>query len=478
MNADGNCQYIHLRFFYLKQKINIIINNMQITKESKALLNDVVKVQIQKDDYLPGFENKVKKYSKTVDVKGFRKGMVPVGMVKKMYGDGILAEEINALIDKSLDNFIKENNIKMLGRPIPSESQEQIELKWQENKDYTFEFEIGYQPDITLNFGKHVFKKYELKFDVSIVEKEMENVTKYFQKLEDTSDPIKENDTIYFKLTDGKEYTSDSFCSTNDLTKAGSKAFIRKKAGDKVEGKVFDLINNEKLDIKKFVFNLKAEETLDPALENENLTFEITNVKTTVVPKELTADQIKLITRDENKTTLEELKLFLGDEIKAQYVNISKNYLYTDIYKYIIEDYKMDLPMEFMKKWLVSEKDNNLTPETVEKELSNIEKQVKWDVVSNQFATQNEIKVEFEEIKNEFANRYYSYFAQSGYTPDPAQIEGFVKESMKDQKQVQKVYETILDEKLLSKMAEGVKTETVLMTEEEFVTESAKRNEK
>jgi hypothetical protein len=109
-----------------------------------------------------------------------------------------------------------------------------------------------------------------------------------------------------------------------------------------------------------------------------------------------------LITRDENKTTLEELKLFLGDEIKAQYVNISKNYLYTDIYKYIIEDYKMDLPMEFMKKWLVSEKDNNLTPETVEKELSNIEKQVKWDVVSNQFATQNEIKVEFEEIKNEF----------------------------------------------------------------------------
>jgi trigger factor len=185
-----------------------------------------------------------------------------------------------------------------------------------------------------------------------------------------------------------------------------------------------------------------------------------------------------LITRDENKTTLEELKLFLSDEIKAQYVNISKNYLYTDIYKYIIEDYKMDLPMEFMKKWLVSEKDNNLTPETVEKELSNIEKQVKWDVVSNQFATQNEIKVEFEEIKNEFANRYYSYFAQSGYTPDPAQIEGFVKESMKDQKQVQKVYETILDEKLLSKMAEGVKTETVLMTEEEFVTESAKRNEK
>ena len=101
---------------------------MQITKESKALLNDIVKVHIQKDDYLPGFENKVKKYSKTVDVKGFRKGMVPAGMVKKMYGDGILAEEINALIDQSLDKFIKENNIKMLGRPIPSESQEQIDL--------------------------------------------------------------------------------------------------------------------------------------------------------------------------------------------------------------------------------------------------------------------------------------------------------------------------------------------------------------
>lgn len=451
---------------------------MQITKESKALLNDVVKVHIQKDDYLPGFENKVKKYSKTVDVKGFRKGMVPAGMVKKMYGDGILAEEINALIDKSLDNFIKENNIKMLGRPIPSESQEQIDLKWQENKDYTFEFEIGYQPEIKLDFGKHVFKKYELKFDASIVEKEMENVTKYFQKLEDTTDPIKENDTLYFKLTDGKEFSTDSFCSTNDLTEAGTKAFLGKKVGDKVDGKAFDLINNEKLDVKKFIFSLKAEDALDTALENESLTFEITNVKTTVVPKELTADQIKLITRDENKTTLEELKLFLGDEIKAQYVNISKNYLYTDIYKFIIEDYKMDLPMEFMKKWLVSEKENNLTPEAVEKEMSNIEKQVKWDVVSNQFATQNEIKVEFEEIKNEFANRYYSYFAQSGYTPDTAQIDGFVKESMKDQKQVQKVYETILDEKLLSKMAEGVKTETVLLTEEEFVAESAKRNEK
>jgi trigger factor len=450
---------------------------MNVTRETKAAQNDILKIELTKEDYLDGFEKKLKKYSKEANIKGFRKGLAPAGMIKKMYGESILADELNHLADTALQNFIKENNIRLLGRPLLAENQEMLDIKPNEDKAYVLNFEIGFEPSYTIALDGS-FSKYEIKVTGDMVDKEIENVMKHFTKLEDSAEPVAEGDTIYFNFDNGADLKGESFCSTDELTEAGAKTFISQKMGDKVEGKALELFNNEKLDVKRYILHVQdSTEEVDAQIA-KSMTFEITNVKKRVTPETLAPEQISQVTRDESKTTMEDLKQSLEEDIKKQYHDLSQNFLRNDVYEYALENTKMDLPIDFLKKWIASEEENKMSPEVVEKEFANIEKSIKWDLISAKFALENSVKVEIEEIKNEYKTRYVQYFMQSGYNPPADQLDKFADEAMKDQKNVRKTYEQLLDTKVLDGMSSQVKTKSIVFTEDEFIAESKKRNEK
>jgi trigger factor len=450
---------------------------MNVTRETKAAQNDILKIELTKEDYLDGFEKKLKKYSKEANIKGFRKGLAPAGMIKKMYGESILADELNHLADTALQNFIKENNIRLLGRPLLAENQEMLDIKPNEDKAYVLNFEIGFEPSYTIALDGS-FSKYEIKVTGDMVDKEIENVMKHFTKLEDSAEPVAEGDTIYFNFDNGADLKGESFCSTDELTEAGAKSFISQKMGDKVEGKALELFNNEKLDVKRYILHVQdSTEEVDAQIA-KSMTFEITNVKKRVTPETLAPEQISQVTRDESKTTMEDLKQSLEEDIKKQYHDLSQNFLRNDVYEYALENTKMDLPIDFLKKWIASEEENQMSPELVEKEFANIEKSIKWDLISAKFALENSVKVEIEEIKNEYKTRYVQYFMQSGYNPPADQLDKFADEAMKDQKNVRKTYEQLLDTKVLDGMSSQVKTKSIVFTEDEFIAESKKRNEK
>ena len=450
---------------------------MNVTRETKAAQNDILKIELTKEDYRDGFEKKLRKYSKEANIKGFRKGLAPAGMIKKMYGESILADELNHLADTALQNFIKENNIRLLGRPLLADNQEMLDIKPNEDKAYVLNFEIGFEPSYTIALDGS-FSKYEIKVTKDMVDKEIENVMKHFTKLEDSAEPVAEGDTIYFNFDNGADLKGESFCSTDELTEAGVKSFVSKKIGDKVEGLALELFNNDKLDIKRYILHVQdASEEIDAQILAP-LSFEITNVKKRMTPDTLTSEQISQVTRDESKTTMEDLKASLEADIKKQYDDLSQNFLRNDVYEYALENTKMDLPVSFLKKWIASEEENKMSLEVVEKEYTNIEKSIKWDLISAKFAIDHSIKVEIEEIKNEYKTRYVQYFMQSGYNPPADQLDKFAEEAMKDQKNVRKTYEQLLDTKVLDGMSAQVKTKSISFTEEEFIAESKKRNEK
>ncbi len=451
---------------------------MNITRESKASFNDIIQIELTKEDYLPGFEQKLKKYSKEMSINGFRKGAVPVGMIKKMYGESVLAEEINHLADHALNDFVKENSIKLLGRPILADEQDTIDIKPNEDKSYLLKFEIAYEPQYEISLTGNTYSRYEIEVTESMVAKEVENVFGYFTKLEDSADPIADGDTFYFNIKNASGFSSESFASTADLTEVGLKELIGKKTNDLLDVKLVEAFNNEKLNIKKYVLNLKDDADMSDEDYNGIFNLEFTNVKKKQVPSELTAEQIANVTRDESKSTLEELKIALEDDIKKQYNNLSLNYLRNDVYEYIVANTKMELPVDFLKRWIVSEKENNLTKESVEKDFDNIAKSIKWDLITSKFALENQIKVEMEEVKNDYRARYMQYFLQSGYTPPAEQMEKFIADAMKDQNAVRKTFESILDTKVLDKMIEGISTKSVKFTEEDFIAESKRRAEK
>lgn len=450
---------------------------MNVTRELKAAQNDILKIELTQEDYKEGFEKKLKKYSKEANIKGFRKGAAPAGMIKKMYGESILADELNHLADQALQNFIKENNIRLLGRPMLADNNEILDLKPNENKSYVLNFEIGYEPNYTIALDGN-FTKYEIKLTEEMVGKEIENVKKHFTKLEDSADPIAEGDTIYFNFDNGSDIKGESFCSTDELSADGLKAFISKAMGDKIEGLAMELFNNEKLDVKRYILHVhESSEEIDAQIAMK-MTFEITNVKKRVTPEELSSEQITQITRDESKTTMEDLKSSLEADIKKQYDELAKNFLRNDVYEHVLNNTQMELPTDFLKKWIASEEENKMSADVVEKEYENIEKSIKWDLISAKFALENNVKVEIEEVKNEFKTRYIQYFMQSGYNPPADQLDKFAEEAMKDQKSVRKTYEQLLDTKVLDGMIAQVKTSGVSFSEDQFIAESKKRNEK
>lgn len=450
---------------------------MQISRETKATYNDVINIKIEKDDYKQGYENKLKKYSKEISIKGFRKGMAPAGMVRKMYGESILAEEINHLAEKSLSDFIKENNIKLLGRPILADESELLDIKPGEDKEYNLNFEIGFEPEFNIDFSKETFKKYEIDFKPEMLEKELANVKTYFAKLEDSDEPVVDGDSIYFTIKNGQNIDTESYSGTQELTDAGKTAFIGKKKGDEFNGNIMQLVDSTKLDVKKYVLNITDETQISDEEVNGEMTISITNVKKKVTPEELTEENILSITRDESKKSIEDLKAFLETEIKHQYSNVALNYTRVDLYEYLVNQLPIELPIDFLKRWLVSEPENKITPEMLEKDMDGIMRSIKWDLITNKYSLENDVKVSVEDVKHDFKMRYLQIFAQSGYTPEEAQLEGFVNDAMKDQKNVRKTYETLLDNKVLDKMAEGLNYEVVKFTEEEFVAETKRREE-
>lgn len=451
---------------------------MNVTRQPKSSHNDVILVELTKEDYQSGFEKKLKKYSKEMTVKGFRKGSVPLGMIKKMYGESILAEEINHLADHALNDFVKENSIKLLGRPMLAESQEMLDIQPNEDKSYQIQFEIGYEPSYEIKLTGKTFDKYEINVTPEMVEKELDNVFNYFTKLEDSTEPIADGDTFYFKVSNANGFDSESFATTDELTTLGREQIVGKKTGDILEVLLGDIFDNAKLNIKRYILNLKEDTDMSDEDFAGNYTLEITNVKKKQKPSELTPEQISTITRDEKKNTMEELKIQLEDDIKLQYSNLSTNYLRNDVHEYVVAETEIDLPADFLKRWIVSEKENKLDATAVEKQYSDIEKSIKWDLITSKYALDNQIKVEIDEVREDYRNRYMQYFLQSGYMPQQEQMNKFIDDAMKDQNNVRKTFESILDAKVLDKMIENIAIKPVVYTEEDFVQESKKRNEK
>ena len=439
---------------------------------------EIIKLTIETNDYLPEIEKKIKQYAKTAEVKGFRKGMVPQGMVKKMYGDAILAEEINRIIDKEIQNYFTSNEIEILGQPIPTENNEKINLSIASNLNYTFEFEYSRQPQVELNFDGKTFEKYEIKDIEKIVEKELENVKTYFKTSEDTENPIEDDkDVIYFSLNNNKDISVESSMIFEDLTDDGKNAIKGKKKGDKLSSKVNTWFT-EKSNPNKYIFKFD-ENTTQEIIDQTNDLFdiEITNVKKLVIPNELSPEQIGQVTRDEQKNTVEDLKEFLKNDIEKQYESVSNNFLFDDIYKFITREFPIELPEDFLKRWITNRNDYKIDAEKFESEKDMYFRQFKWEITTLQFAKKHDIKVNFDEVRESFVSSYKNMLMQYGMPAEDQFLDNMLKETLKDRKKVEEAYQKLLDDKIFAKMAEMVKTKAVKKTEEEFTESSLKRKE-
>lgn len=453
---------------------------MQISEEKLSKLNPVITLTIDKEDYQAKVSTALKKYSKQASIKGFRPGAVPAGLIKKMYGNSILADEINKIIEEQLELHLKDHADHLIGQPIPRENSPKNEIDINSDQSYTFVFEYGLRPEFNINLQGGSFELQQVEIGKDTTEKEIERMRKRLGTVAETDAINHVEDLVYVTLTEvapEKEnpHTHQTIISVQDIIAGKQGEWLNRKVGEIISGNPFELFDNQKINVGKFILNITDEQK-----ENigNHFTFEITKI-TKHVPAELNEDFFKKASGKEDVTTQEQFEAGIRAEIAAYYEKQANLKLGRDIFQYLIENTAMELPMDFLKRYLKKvSKNPGETEASIEEQFKAFSKQLKWDIISSKLAKENDIKIEAAEIREEIKNQFIHQLHQYGmtyYTDE--MLKNFVDKSMQDRKQVQQTYEVLLDNKIIEMLRGQITPSIKSMSEEAFEQDSKQRQE-
>ncbi len=365
---------------------------MDISLDKKNSTEALIKVKLKESDYQHNVEEKVKDYAKKASIKGFRPGKVPTGLIRKMYGKSIVVEEVNNLLSKSLQEYIKNNGIQIIGEPLPDQEKAKL-IDWESQKDFEFDYEIGMVQDFKYDISDKVkVKSYKIELDKKGLNETLDNVKKQYGNVTNPETGV-EGDGFFGTFTeiDGS-ITNESILEWDSIDKKEQKKFIGAKPGDVLEFEIskllkdkhdlmslLDIGHDKAHDIKgKFNFTIKNINRTEPAVLNQELFDKVFGKDIIKSEKEFT---------DKVKTTVEE-----------NYQRESALLLSRDIRDYLIEKTKMEIPSEFLKKWLLVTNEGKVTEEDINKEFDEYARSLKWDLIRNKISEENKIEVENAEV--------------------------------------------------------------------------------
>jgi len=444
---------------------------MNITKENIDDLNAVLKVKIEKSDYEDKVENVLKDYRKKASIKGFRPGMVPIGLIKKMYGRAVQIDEINKVVTENIQKYLTDEKIEVLGDPLPKiDEQENIDFDTQE--EFLFSFELGLAPVIELNLNKkNKVPQYQISIDEKMKNDYLDNYTRRYGELKQ-ADTTEEKDVIKGKIealdANGELVPEgpslDDTSLSVDIIKDNKikKHFIGKNKNESID---FDLRKAFPNDTEiAGILHKKKEEVAEL---DGNFRFTINEISR-FHPAEVGKDLFDRIYGEGVVNSEEEFLKKIEEEITVNLNRESDFKLMLDIKNMVIEKTEFQLPEEFLKKWLLKVNENT-TSEQIEKEFDNFRKDLKWQLIRNKIARDNEVKITEEELLVEAENITRYQFQQYGlfYATDD-QINNYAKETLKREEDAKRIADKILEEKVIMLMKELVKLEEKSVTLDEF----------
>ncbi|SFB68739.1 trigger factor [Zunongwangia mangrovi] len=437
---------------------------MNITRENIDELNAVVKVDIAKDDYAPKVEKILKDYRKNANVPGFRKGHVPMGMVKKQYGQAVLVDEVNKLLQENLNKYLTEEKLDVLGNPIPKE---QENFDWNKD-DYTFEFEVGLAPEfeVSLDLEKPV-TKYNIVADDTMIDRQIENIQKQYGKLI-SKDEVEEGDIVAGTFKNEEEGIENE--TSIELEKIKGKRnlnkFVGSKVGDTIKLKTKSLFEDD----HDLIQHLKIEhdKAHDLDIEVEFTISEINKRELADLDQELFD---KLFGEGKVKTVTE-LKEKIKEDAEKQFVQQSDQQLMNDVTEALIEKTDFDLPKEFLQKWIRTVGEKPLTEEEAVEEYENSEKGLRYQLIEGKIVKDNDIQVDFEALKAFAKDKIKEQMAQFGQMdPSDKELDDIAARIMSNQDEVKRLSEQLVNEKLLNFYKDNMKFDEKEVTYDEFVKE-------
>lgn len=437
---------------------------MEITLDKINKTEALIKVKLKEDDYQPSVKQKIKDYSKKANIKGFRAGKVPEGLIRKMYGKSILAEELNTLLSKELNEYIKKSDLQFLGEPLPKEDGfESLELDGQ--KDFEFEYNVGFAEEFDIKIdSKLKIDKHQVKVDDKAISETIENLQRQFGELKDV-DKSEAKDTLYgpIKSADGsidKEISID----LNDIEKSATKKLTGKSIGDEVE-----------LDPKKLYSDShKLHHQLDISHEafdqlKGKVSFKIEGISRQE-PAKIDKD---LFDKTFGKDAVKDEKEFrekVKETVSENFKNEEEQFFDYKLRELLVEKAKINLPDDFLKRWLIKT-NKDITDEILEKEYKTYANELKWSLIRNKIFKEQGIQVENDEVVEEAKNLIRQQFGQAGMMGQMEdKLDMFAQNYLQAENgdNYMKVYNQVQNQKVFSFLKENITIKDKKVSLDEF----------
>jgi trigger factor len=446
---------------------------MNITLQNVDPVNAIIKIDIVKEDYISDVEKSLKNLRQNATFPGFRKGMVPLGMVKKMYEKSTVAEQINKIVVNNLYGYIRENKINVLGEPLPNTT-EQPEINFDTQEDFQFCFDIGIAPEIKIDLSKEdILPYYTIKVEDEQVEQQVNSFRANYGSYEE-AEQTEEKDLVKGLVTELNEDGSpkengiqveDAVLMPSYIKKEEEKnKFIGITKNTVITFNPFDAYEGNEAELSSFL-KVKKEEINN---HTGSFSFEVRDI-TRYKEAEINQDLFDKVFGPDTVKTEEEFKQKVKDMIAVQYTPNSD-------YKFLLDARNMleekagevIFPDEFLKRWLLSS-NSDRTPESVEDDFPKILDDLKFHLIKEQIAKENEFNVENEEL-TEYAKRSVrAQFAQYGMANVPADlIENYAADMLKKEDTVRNLIDKIMEDKTVNWLKDQLTLELKEVTVEEF----------
>ena len=437
---------------------------MNITRENIDALNAVVKVDIAKEDYSDKVEKILSDYRKSANIPGFRKGHVPMGMVKKQYGKAVLVDEVNKLIQDALGKYLVEEKLDVLGNPLPKP---QDDLDW-DSDNYSFEFELGLAPEFDVKLkGKKAITQYKIVADDKMIDNQVKHLQKQYGKIV-SQDAVTERSEITGKFTN--EEAGIDNVATFEVSKIKGKTNLKKlvgsKAGDVITLKTKGLFN-ETIDLVTFL-KVSHDDAKDINVE---VTFEISEINERELA-DLDQDLFdKLFGKDAVKSVTE-LKNKIKEDSEKQFAQQGDQKLLNDVTEYLVDSTKFDLPAQFLQKWMQTAGEEPMTEDQAKEEYEKSEKSMRYQLIEGKLITSNNLQVQFEELKTFSMQMIKGQMAQFGQmNPTEKELEDIAARILSNQDEVKRLNEQLMSQKLLELYKTEANIKTKEVTYDDFVKE-------
>jgi len=444
-----------------------------VTKENIGLLNEKITLKLEKTDYLPTFEKSLKDHSKKANIPGFRKGMVPAGLIKKMYGPSLFTDEVLRTVDRELIKYLEEEKLDIFAQPLPVEMDIR-QLDVNNPADYTFHFEIGMKPDFALaDLAKAKTIRYKVTITDDMINSEITRLQNRYGNMKDENNVNTEENVLNVLFSEVDENANEiegGIKKDNSLLVKYFKESFRgnlmgKTINDYVVTQLDKAFDEKELD---FILSDLGLDKNDPASSQKHFKIQITKIGL-LEKRELNEEFYKQLYPNDEVKTEADFRNKVKEEIQVYWDNQAKGQLQHMAYHELLDGTVIDFPESFLKKWMQTQGEEKKTEEEAEKEFPTFKNQLKWTLISDKIARENNIDVKPEELKAFAKQQLFGYMNMPTSGDDQPWVDNYVDKMMQDRKYIEDAYNRIQGQKIFEWAESQVKPAEKEIAMEDFV---------